>query len=154
MSQWWASRLYLSGTVSTSLRSTSAGVLPGARPVRLATRKMWVSTAMVGSPKATLRTTLAVLRPTPGRDSRSSRRRGTSPPCFSTSVRAMRMMFFDLVLNRPMVRMESRSRGSPSFSIFSGVSATANRRRVALLTPTSVACADSTTATSRVNGLR
>ena len=34
-----------------------------------------------------------------------------------------------------------------------GVSASANRAGVALLTPTSVACADSTTATSRVNGL-
>ena len=43
-----------------------AGVLPGARPVRFATRKMCVSTAIVGSPKAVLSTTLAVLRPTPG----------------------------------------------------------------------------------------
>ena len=34
--------------------------------VRLATRKMCVSTAMVGSPKAVFRMTLAVFRPTPG----------------------------------------------------------------------------------------
>ena len=47
---------------------------PGARPVRFDTRKMWVSTAMVGSPKAMLRTTLAVLRPTPGSSCSASRR--------------------------------------------------------------------------------
>ncbi len=38
-------------------------------------------------------------------------------------------------------------------TIFSGVSAAANSAGVALLTPASVACADSTTATSSVNGL-
>ena len=41
--------------------------MPTASPVRLPTRKMWVSTAMVGSPKAMLSTTFAVLRPTPGK---------------------------------------------------------------------------------------
>ena len=40
--------------------------LPGARPVRLQTRKTCVSTANVSSPKAVLSTTFAVLRPTPG----------------------------------------------------------------------------------------
>ena len=39
---------------------------------------MWVSTAMVGWPKATFRTTLAVLRPTPGRASRAARSSDTS----------------------------------------------------------------------------
>src|ERR1700689_462611 len=62
MSQWWACMRYFSGTTSISFISTSSGVLPTARPVRLPTRKMWVSTAMVGSPKATLSTTFAVLR--------------------------------------------------------------------------------------------
>ena len=52
-----------------------------------------------------------------------------------------------------MVRINSVTRSSPSASILSGVSASANNAGVALLTPTSVACADSTTATSRVNGL-
>ena len=65
--------------------STASGVSPGARPVRLDTRKTCVSTAMVGSPKATLSTTFAVLRPTPGSASSASRSRGTSPPCFSIS---------------------------------------------------------------------
>src|SRR6266446_5704425 len=53
-----------------------------------------------------------------------------------------------------MVLMQSRSFSSPSASIFCGVSATSNNTRVALLTPASVACADSTTATRRVKGLR
>src|SRR5215217_5605423 len=66
MSQWWACGLYAAGTTALSFVSTSNGVSPGASPVRLLTRNTWVSTAMVGSPKATLRTTLAVLRPTPG----------------------------------------------------------------------------------------
>src|SRR5450432_1604830 len=50
--------------------------------------------------------------------------------------------------------MESRTFSSPSASIFCGVSATANSARVARLTPASVACADKTTATSSVYGLR
>src|ERR1700744_766202 len=53
-----------------------------------------------------------------------------------------------------MVLMVSRSFSSPSAIILSGVSATGNNSRVALLTPASVACADSTTATRSVKGLR
>ena len=44
--------------------------------------------------------------------------------------------------------MYSVSAGTPRANIFAGVFATANSRRVALLTPTSVACADSSTAAS------
>src|SRR5687767_5535430 len=50
--------------------------------------------------------------------------------------------------------MYSRTQSSPSATIFFGVSAALKSGRVALLTPASVACADSTTATSSVNGLR
>ena len=50
-----------------------AGRCPGASPVRLPTRNTCVSTAMVGSPKATFKTTLAVLRPTPGSASSAAR---------------------------------------------------------------------------------
>src|SRR6185437_1107665 len=53
-----------------------------------------------------------------------------------------------------MVLISSRTRSSPSATIFSGVSAAANNAGVALLTPASVACADNTTATSSVNGLK
>ena len=41
---------------------------------------MWVSTAKAGWPKAWFITTLAVLCPTPGSDSRASRSSGTRPP--------------------------------------------------------------------------
>ena len=78
----------------------------GARPVRLATRNTCVSTASVASPKATFSTTLAVLRPTPGRASSDARSCGTSPPCFSSSSRQVSMTFFALALNSPMWRMK------------------------------------------------
>ena len=113
-------------------------------------RKMWVSTAMVGSPNAMLSTTLAVLRPTPGSASSASRERGTSPPCSAISFCESATTFFALVRNRPMVLIRSRTLSSPSATIFSGVGPAANSAGVALLTPASVACADSTTATSSV----
>src|SRR3981081_231077 len=53
-----------------------------------------------------------------------------------------------------MVLICSRSCSSPSSIIFCGVSAISNSFRVALLTPASVAWAESTTATSSVYGLR
>ena len=109
---------------------------------------MCVSTAMVGCPKAVLRTTFAVLRPTPGSASSSSRVRGTSPPWRSTSSRAIAATFAALALYRPMVLMYGFRPSSPSAAMAAGVFTTGNRRRVALLTPTSVACADSVTATS------
>ena len=55
-----------------------------------------------------------------------------------------------LVRKRPIDLINSRTRSSPRSSIACGVSANANRAGVALLTPASVACAESTTATSRV----
>ena len=57
-----------------------------------------------------------------------------------------------LALNSPIVRMCLRMPASPSFSIESGVLASAKSVFVALFTPTSVAWADSTTATSNSNG--
>ena len=58
------------------------------------------------------------------------------------------MTFFALVLNRPMVLIASRSASSPKSTICCGVLMRSNRARVAMLTLASVACADSTTATS------
>src|SRR5690606_13433905 len=133
--------------------STSRTFFPGARPVRLETRKMWVSTAMVGSPKAVLSTTLAVLRPTPGSASSAARSRGTSPPCCSSRMRQVAITFLALALYRPMVLMYSFSRSSPRSAIACGVLATGNSRRVALFTPTSVAWADRITPISSSNGV-
>jgi hypothetical protein len=86
----------LRGVTFISRASTSSGSLPGARPVRFETRKTCVSTAMVSSPKATLSTTFAVLRPTPGSASSASRVRGTSPPCRSSSTCESATTFFAL----------------------------------------------------------
>ena len=61
------------GMTRSSSSSTARGLAPRASPVRLATRNTCVSTASVGSPKATLSTTFAVLRPTPGNASSASR---------------------------------------------------------------------------------
>jgi hypothetical protein len=127
--------------------------LPGASPVRLATRKMWVSTAIVGSPKAVFSTTLAVLRPTPGRASSASRVARHLAAVLLDEEAAGR----DHVLR---LGVEQADRGdvalqpsSPSARICAGVFATGYSLRVALLTPTSVACADRITATSSSNGV-
>ena len=130
------------------------GVLPGARGMRFESRKIWVSTAIRGSANAIFMTTLAVLRPTPGNVSSSSRLRGISPPNSLTSLSLKARTFFALVRKSPMVRIMSRILSSPRAAIFAGVSAAANSAAVALLTPASVACADRTTATSNVKELR
>jgi hypothetical protein len=62
----------------------------------------------------------------------------------------MAMRFLALVLKKFSVLMCWRRPSSPRSSIFWGVLATANRFFVALLTPTSVAWAESATATSSV----
>src|SRR5450759_5224732 len=105
-------------------------------------RKMWVSTAMVGSPNAILSTTLAVLRPTPGSASSASRARGTCPPCSATSRSDNSTTFLALLRNSPMVLISSRTRSSPSAAIFSGVSAKANSAGVNKATPALFALAD------------
>ena len=137
----------------SSFRSTSSGVFPGASPVRLATLKMWVSTAMVGSPNAVLRITLAVLRPTPGSASSAARVLGVCPPCCSIKRLHVAMMLRALLLNSPMVLMYALRPASPRASIASGVGATRNSSAVALLTLASVACAERITAISNWNGL-
>ena len=55
-----------------------------------------------------------------------------------------------LLRNSPIDLMYGISPSSPSATIAAGVLATLNSRSVALLTPTSVACADRITATKRV----
>ena len=110
---------------------------------------MWVSTAMVGWPKAVLSTTFAVLRPTPGRASSASRFCGTSPPCFSSRISERATTFFALLRNRPMRLMYSSTPATPSLTIVVAAhAATSNSPAVARLTDLSVAWAESTTATS------
>ena len=58
--------------------------------------------------------------------------------------------FFALPRQSPIVLMYSATPSSPSATIFAGVSATLNNSFVALFTDTSVACAESATATTSV----
>ena len=113
------------GVTLSSRSSTARTVLPTARRVRFATRKMCVSTAMVGSPKAVFSTTLAVLRPTPGSASNAARSRGTAPSCSSSRMRQVFRMFSALVLKRPMDLMCAFKPSSPKASIAAGVAAAA-----------------------------
>ena len=63
-------------------------------------------------------------------------------------------MFFALLRKRPIDWMYGISPSTPSSTIAGGVLATGKSFAVALFTPLSVACADSTTATSSSNGVR
>src|SRR5215204_462839 len=79
-----------SGTDLMSSCSIFTGSLLSVRPSLPETRRTCVSTTMPSFvPNALPRTTLAVLRPTPGRATSSDIVRGTSPPCSSTRALAM-----------------------------------------------------------------
>ena len=140
--------MYFGGMTLTSPFSTSSTFFPGASPVRFATRKICVSTAIVIWLKAVFKTTFAVLRPTPGSASSASRSAGTSPPCFSSNISDIRIMFFDLVGYRLIVLTYDLRPSTPSAMMDSGVLATGYSLSVALLTEISVAWADNMTATS------
>src|SRR5262249_25093299 len=73
------------GTMALRANSIFTGSVWSVRPRRRDNRATWVSTGRPGSLNHTLRTTLAVLRPTPGSVTRSSRALGTSPPNRSTT---------------------------------------------------------------------
>jgi len=60
------------------------------------------------------------------------------------------MTFLALVLNKPIVLIASRNASSPRSTICFGVFTRSNNGLVAILTLASVACAESTTATSKV----
>ena len=63
-------------------------------------------------------------------------------------------MFFALLRKRPIDCTYGMRPSTPSATIAAGVLATGKSFAVALFTPLSVACADSTTATSSSNGVR
>ena len=111
---------------------------------------MWVSTGNAGSPKACAMTTLAVLCPTPGNASSSTKERGTSPPWRSISSCESREMAFAFWGDSPQGRMTSWMRATGTFAMACGVSASAQSLGVTSLTRLSVHCAESSTATSNV----
>ncbi len=111
---------------------------------------MWVSTGKAGWPKAWAMTTLAVLWPTPGSDSSSSKLAGTWPPWRLAMISDRARMFLALAGASPHGRMtDSISRGD-SRAMASGVRARANRSGATWFTRTSVHWADSTTAINSV----
>ena len=97
------------GTRAPNSRSTTSGSGDVVKPSRRASRPTWVSTGSPGSLNATLRTTFAVLRPTPGRVTRSSIAEGTWPSKRSTSVRAIPSRLLAFERKNPVERISSSS---------------------------------------------
>src|SRR4029079_10812462 len=85
--RWWQSitQSFL-GNSAPMACSTLTGSVSSVQPKRRQRRPKWVSTVMPGMPKPLPSTTFAVLRPTPGSVTRSSRRGGTFPSYRSTSA--------------------------------------------------------------------
>ncbi len=108
---------------------------------------------MPGMPNALPSTTLAVLRPTPGRVTRSSSFAGTSPPNRSRSAAARPITDLVLARKNPVgLRISSTSSGLAAASS-SGPGYLANSAGVVMFTRLSVVCADKTVATRSSNGL-
>ena len=97
------------GIMGFSSFSTATGSVASVMPRRRERRPTWVSTGRPGRSKATLRTTLAVLRPTPGRAVNSRMEAGTSPPWWRTSRSAMPMRLRALAWKKPVEWMISSS---------------------------------------------
>ena len=139
-----------SGKTFLRSRSTCSTDLPGLSFHRIARRWICVSTGNAGTPKAWAMTTEAVLWPTPGSSSSSSKVRGTSPACFVMISFARPTSALDFCGASPSCLIRFRTFSTGSAAIFAGVPATANKAGVTSLTFLSVHCAESTTATSKV----
>ena len=97
------------GTIEQTSVSISTGSVDEVSFNLPVSRVTWVSTAKPGFPKATPSTTLAVLRPTPRRVTRSSIRSGTRPPKRATTSSLMAMMARALAWKKPVLRISSSS---------------------------------------------
>ena len=82
-------------------------------------------------------TTLAVLRPTPGRASREARSAGTWPPWSRSRISDKATTLRALPCHRPMERMWRPTPSTPRATIWAGPGASANRGLVALFTEAS-----------------
>src|SRR5699024_1738849 len=85
------------------------------------TRFTWVSTAKAAIPKPFVKTTFAVLRPTPGRVIKSLRLSGTTPLKSFTNLCDIFFKYLDLLFDRPMLCMISRISSNEAAAIDSGV---------------------------------
>ncbi len=81
------------GTIGFNSLSTTTGSVEVVSPSSRDSRSTWVSTGRPGRSSATLRTTFAVLRPTPGIDTSSDMRSGTTPSKRSSRAAAMPIRF-------------------------------------------------------------
>ena len=133
--------------------STLTGSVSAVQPNRRTSRPKCVSTVMPGTSNALPSTTLAVLRPTPGRVTRSSSRPGTSPSKRSTMAALSLITELVLARKKPVGRSTASisSRSAPASA--SAVGQRENSVGVTVLTMTSVVCAESTVATSSCSGV-
>lgn len=113
---------------------------------------MWVSTGKAGVLKAWMRTTEAVLCPTPGRASRSCKVLGTWELCCETRILERLEMAEALRLERPQGLMIFCMTSMGRVAMDWGVSARAKRWGVTWLTRLSVHWAERRTEMRRVNG--
>ena len=111
---------------------------------------MWVSTGKAGTPKACDITTLAVLCPTPGKASKSSKDSGTWPLCLSRIIWLKSKMALLLNGDNPQGFIISRISSMVNFTISEGLLAFANKEGVIKFTRLSVHWALNKTAINKV----
>ena len=114
--------------------STTTGSSPCAIPSWFDTRRTCRSTGKPGIPRACPRTTLAVLRPTPGRASRSSIRAGTFPSWRSVSAAAIPSSDRALERKKPVGRIWGSNSAGVARVRAAGVGYRVNRAGVTWLT--------------------
>src|SRR5579875_575399 len=140
------------GKSAPTSASTFTGSSLDVQRSRRASRPKWVSTVIPGMPYALPSTTFAVLRPTPGSVTISSRVRGTSPPNRSRSAAASPITDLVFARKNPVgLRISSTSAGFAA-ARSSGAGYLANNAGVIMFTRLSVVCADSTVATKSWKG--
>ena len=110
-----------------------------------------VSTGRPGNRNHTERTTLPVLRPTPGNVTKSSSSVGTSPPKRSSKACAIPMMLFVFERKKPVDWMTVSTSEGSACARSAAVGYFANNAGVTMLTRSSVVCADRIVATRSWN---
>ena len=118
------------------------------KPSRLDKRIQCVSATIAGLPKISPRIRLAVLRPTPGRRSKSSMLSGTLPSYSLSNMMAQAFRSRALVRNRPQVLIASAISSSGASEKLCRVGNCRNRVSVTILTRASVHWADRRVANS------
>ena len=123
------------------------------QPMRRVTRMKCVSGVIPGMPKALPSTTLAVLRPTPGRLTSSSRVPGTCPSNSSTICWLKARIDSVLLRKKPVGRTISSTSARSAAAIAVASGKRANRAGVTRFTRLSVDWALSTVATRSSKGV-